>query len=97
MLNGLLTTRERNIMSPDYVDMKARIAEQSELASKLVDELAEIVQEGGLSQPDLLDTLARLGVQLKPITDHNVPSYAYFIALGMDTDNLISQLDVEVP
>ena len=61
-------------MSPDYVDMKARIAEQSELASKLVDELAEIVQEGGLSQPDLLDTLARLGVQLKPITDHNVPS-----------------------
>jgi uncharacterized protein YgbK (DUF1537 family) len=84
-------------MSPDYVDMKARIAEQSELASNLVNELAEIVQEGGLTSPDLLDTLARLGVELKPIKDHNIPSYAYFIALGMDTDNLISQLDIEVP
>jgi hypothetical protein len=84
-------------MSPDYVDMKARIAEQSELARNLVNELAEIVEEGELTQPDLLDTLARLGVELKRITDHNIPSYAYFIALGMDTDNLISQLDIEVP
>jgi len=84
-------------MSPEYVDMKARIAEQTELASKLVDELAELVEEGGVSSPDLLDTLARLGIELKPIVDHNIPSYAYFISLGMDQDNLISQLDIQVP
>lgn len=84
-------------MSPDYVDMKARIAEQTELAGKLVNELAEIVEEGGVSSPDLLDTLARVGIQLKPIVDHNIPSYAYFVSLGMDVDNLISQLDIEVP
>jgi hypothetical protein len=84
-------------MSPEYVDMKARIAEQTELASKLVDELAELVEDGGVSSPDLLDTLARLGIELKPIVDHNIPSYAYFISLGMDQDNLISQLDIQVP
>ena len=84
-------------MSPDYVDMKARIAEQTELAGKLVDEMAEFVEEGGVSSPDLLDTLARLGIELKPIADHNIPSYAYFVSLGMDVDNLISQLDIKVP
>ena len=84
-------------MSPEYVDMKARIAEQTELANKLVDELAELVEDGGVSSPDLLDTLARLGIELKPIVDHNIPSYAYFISLGMDQDNLISQLDIQVP
>ena len=84
-------------MSSAYVDMKARIAEQTELAGKLVDELAECVEDGGVNSPDLLDTLARLGIELKIITDHNIPSYAYFVSLGMDVDNLISQLDVEVP
>jgi hypothetical protein len=85
-------------MSPDYVDMKARIAEQTELAGKLVDELAELAEEAaGVSSPDILDTLARLGIELKPIKDHNIPSYAYFVSLGMDVDNLINQLDIEVP
>ena len=69
----------------------------SAAVGKLVDEMAEFVEEGGVSSPDLLDTLARLGIELKPIADHNIPSYAYFVSLGMDVDNLISQLDIKVP
>lgn len=80
----------------EYTDMKERIDKQREHADALVLALDETSEET-VNAVELLDALARVGLELRPLQDHNIPSYAYFVCLGMNMDTLIDQLDIEVP
>jgi hypothetical protein len=75
------------------MELKERILAQLERAEELMEEINTYIDDEILevSLEDVLDSLARLGYELTPITDHNTTSYAYFITLGMDMDNLLQQ------
>jgi len=73
------------------MELKERILAQTERGDELIEELNTFLDDEEISLADLLDSLARLGYELTPITDHNTPSYAYFRELGMDMDNLLQQ------
>ena len=75
------------------MELKERILAQLERAEELAEEINTYIDDEILevSLEDVLDSLARLGYELTPITDHNTTSYAYFITLGMDMDNLLQQ------
>jgi len=73
------------------MELKERILAQVERGDELVEELNTFLDGEEIRLADILDSLARLGYELTPITDHNTPSYAYFIELGMDMDNLLQQ------
>ena len=75
------------------MELKERILAQLERAEELAEEINTYIDDEirEVSLEDVLDSLARLGYELTPITDHNTTSYAYFITLGMDMDNLLQQ------
>lgn len=73
------------------MELKERILAQLERAEELTEEINTYIENEEVSLEDVLDSLARLGYELTPITDHNTPSYAYYITLGMDMDNLLQQ------
>jgi hypothetical protein len=73
------------------MELKERILAQLERAEELTEEINTYIENEAVSLEDVLDSLARLGYELTPITDHNTPSYAYFTTLGMDMDNLLQQ------
>lgn len=78
------------------MELKERILAQLERAEELAEEINTYIENEddeirAVSLEDVLDSLARLGYELTPITDHNTTSYAYFITLGMDMDNLLQQ------
>jgi hypothetical protein len=73
------------------MELKERILAQAERGEELMEELNTFLDGEEIRLADILDSLARLGYELTPITDHNTPSYAYFIELGMDMDNLLQQ------
>jgi len=66
------------------------VKKQLNMASKLVDDL-----EGDGFDIDLsclLDSLARLGLVLAPISgEHNLSSLAYFASLGIDVKELLAR------
>jgi ATP-dependent RNA circularization protein (DNA/RNA ligase family) len=72
------------------MELKERILAQLERAEELMEEINTYIEDE-VSLEDVLDSLARLGYELTPITDHNTTSYAYFTTLGMDMDNLLQQ------
>ena len=71
------------------MELKERILAQAERGEELMEELNTFLDGEEIRLADILDSLARLGYELTHITDHNTPSYAYFIELGMDMDNLL--------
>lgn len=75
------------------MELKERILAQLERAEELAEEINTYIDDEiqEVSLEYVLDSLARLGYELTPITDHNTTSYAYFITLGMDMDNLLQQ------
>ena len=73
------------------MELKERILAQLERAEELAEEITTYIEDEAVSLEDVLDSLARLGYELTPITDHNTPSYAYYMTLGMDMDNLLQQ------
>jgi len=83
-------------LDPKYVEMKQRIENQIEYTNRL----AEEIEVGGseVDPGEIRDALAIAGLEIRPIVDHNVASYAYFVAdCNMAMDTLIDQLDIEVP
>lgn len=72
------------------MELKERILAQLERAEELMEEINTYIEDE-VSLEDVLDSLARLGYEITPITDHNTASYAYFTTLGMDMDNLLQQ------
>ena len=73
------------------MELKERILAQLERAEEFMEEINTYIEDEAVNLEDVLDSLARLGYELTPITDHNTTSYAYFITLGMDMDNLLQQ------
>ena len=75
------------------MELKERILAQLERAEELAEEINTYIDDEirEVNLEYVLDSLARLGYELTPITDHNTTSYAYFITLGMDMDNLLQQ------
>ena len=79
-----------------YVEMKQRIEDQIEYTTRLGGELNTAGYD--IDPGDIRDALAIAGYEIKPIVDHNVASYAYFVEdCNMAMDTLIDQLDIEVP
>ena len=79
-----------------YVEMKQRIEDQIEYTTRLGGELNTAGYD--IDPGDIRDAMAIAGLELKPISDHNVASYAYFVEdCNMSMDTLIDQLDIEVP
>ena len=73
------------------MELKERILAQLERAEEFMEEINTYIEDEAVSLEDVLDSLARLGYELTPLTDHNTPSYAYYITLGMGMDNLLQQ------
>ena len=73
------------------MELKERILAQLERAEEFMEEINTYIEDEAVNLEDVLDSLARLGYELTPITDHNTPSYAYYMTLGMDMDNLLQQ------
>ena len=73
------------------MELKERILAQLERAEEFMEEINTYIEDEAVNLEDVLDSLARLGYELTPITDHNIPSYAYYMTLGMDMDNLLQQ------
>lgn len=83
-------------LDPKYVAMKERIEKQIEHTDRLADEL----ECGGteVDAEEIRDALAIAGLEIRPIVDHNIAAYAYYIEdCNMAMDTLIEQLDIEVP
>ena len=85
-------------MSPinEYDVMKERINNQIEHSTLLTGELNSLGYD--IDPSEIRDALALAGFELKPISDHNIASYAYFVEdCNMSMDTLIYQLDIQVP
>jgi hypothetical protein len=83
-------------IDPKYIDMKTRINDQINYTTRLGGELNSSGYD--IDPGDIRDAMAIAGLELKPISDHNVASYAYFVEdCNMAMDTLIDQLDIEVP
>ena len=83
-------------LDPKYVEMKQRIENQITYTNRLAQEL----DVGGtdIDPGEIRDALAIAGLEIRPIVDHNVASYAYFVEdCNMAMDTLIDQLDIKVP
>ena len=79
-----------------YVAMKERIEKQIEHTDRLADELECCGTE--VDAGEIRDALATAGLEIRPIVDHNIAAYAYYIEdCNMAMDTLIEQLDIDVP
>ena len=80
----------------EYNVMKDRINDQIEYTTTLGGELNSLGYD--IDPSAIRDAMALAGLELKPINDHNIASYAYFVEdCNMSMDTLIDQLDIEVP
>ena len=83
-------------LDPKYVEMKQRIENQIEHANRLAEELE--VGGSDVDPGEIRDALAIAGLEIRPIVDHNIAAYAYYVAdCNMAMDTLIDQLDIKVP
>lgn len=75
-----------------WSEMKERIDAQIKCADILTQHLEDELDEGDVVDTTmLLDSLATLGLELVPIADHNIASYAWLKELGYSLDKLISE------
>jgi len=86
----------KSTLDPKYVEMKQRIENQIEYTTRLGGELNSSGYD--IDPGEIRDALAIAGLEIRPIVDHNIASYAYFVEdCNMAMDTLIDQLDIEVP
>jgi len=83
-------------LDPKYVEIKQRIEDQIEYTTRLGGELNTAGYD--IDPGEIRDALSIAGLEIRPIVDHNIASYAYLVAdCNMSMDTLIDQLDIEVP